>query len=196
MVISDGKTKVAQYCQWDGYPTGQGQDILKFFRNNDLLKFKSALDKCVFISDDDVKEKLLEFGVSDGWMNMEQAKKFKAKYPQLSRDMGAEVLAHIYNAETVSVVLTDNTNFAGDSLFCEWAYVLDLDANKLEVYKGFNQTPLSENDRFYSLQESIKKREEPYYPVKLIATYDLSSIPTDEDFEQLEKEAYAEDEDE
>jgi len=30
MVISDGKTKIAQYGQWDGYPSGQGADILAF----------------------------------------------------------------------------------------------------------------------------------------------------------------------
>jgi hypothetical protein len=31
-VICDGKTKVAQYGQWDGYPEGQGKTVLNFLR--------------------------------------------------------------------------------------------------------------------------------------------------------------------
>lgn len=29
-VVVDGQIKVAQYGQWDGYPSGQGVDVLKF----------------------------------------------------------------------------------------------------------------------------------------------------------------------
>ena len=28
-----GEVKVSQYCQWDGYPTGQGADLAKFIQN-------------------------------------------------------------------------------------------------------------------------------------------------------------------
>ena len=39
-VVKDGDYKVAQYGQWDGYPSGQGIDILTFLReelNRDVL---------------------------------------------------------------------------------------------------------------------------------------------------------------
>lgn len=35
-VKSNGEVKINQYCQWDGYPTGRGLDVLKFCR--DLVK--------------------------------------------------------------------------------------------------------------------------------------------------------------
>ena len=35
-VRSNGEVKINQYCQWDGYPTGRGLDVLKFCR--DLAK--------------------------------------------------------------------------------------------------------------------------------------------------------------
>ena len=31
-VIKDGKYRVAQYGQWDGYPEGQGMNILNFLK--------------------------------------------------------------------------------------------------------------------------------------------------------------------
>lgn len=40
LVKSKGKVKVAQYGQWDGYPTGQGQTIADFLNSDvDLEDF-------------------------------------------------------------------------------------------------------------------------------------------------------------
>ena len=45
-VISNGDLKVCQYCQWDGYPTGAGQDIIDFIRTTDDDKMAARLS-CV-----------------------------------------------------------------------------------------------------------------------------------------------------
>ncbi len=36
-VISDGEVKINQYCQWDGYPTGRGADVLRNIQH--MMKF-------------------------------------------------------------------------------------------------------------------------------------------------------------
>ena len=42
-VMIDGEYKVAQYGQWDGYPSGQGLTCLHFLRETmDEDKFKAA----------------------------------------------------------------------------------------------------------------------------------------------------------
>ena len=45
MVISNGKTKVAQYGQWDGYPDGQGMTALSTLKriilSGELGQFKT-----------------------------------------------------------------------------------------------------------------------------------------------------------
>jgi hypothetical protein len=48
MVISKGEYKIAQYGQWDGYPSGQGSVVLNFLMNLDvdLNKFRDTLDRC------------------------------------------------------------------------------------------------------------------------------------------------------
>ena len=48
MVINKaGETKVVQYGQWDGYPSGQGVDILAFLRGADLDKYDEEVSKLI-----------------------------------------------------------------------------------------------------------------------------------------------------
>lgn len=35
--------------------------------------------------------------------------------------------------------MIDSQDFLSDSLFCEWAYIINLDTDTLEAYKGFNK---------------------------------------------------------
>lgn len=186
MVISNGKTKVAQYGQWDGYPSGQGLTVLNFLKGADLDLFKKKVSKCKFITEDELKRRYIELVITTEWMNMEQAAKFKTKYPQFDRGMAAEVLERIYKGEVTE--LKNESVFAADSLFCEWAYVIDFDKNTLEVYEGFNTEPLTDTDRFYPLQANIKEREDKYYPVKLLASFDLNNLPNEDDFLAIEKQ--------
>jgi hypothetical protein len=86
-------------------------------------------------------------------------------------------------------MLSDQIDFANDSLYCEYAYVIDLDKDILEVYQGFNKEPLPEGARF----TGTKKDSEDYQAVKLVASFPLGSLP--ENFDALEEELYPENED-
>jgi hypothetical protein len=182
MVISDGKTRIAQYGQWDGYPSGQGKTILEFLRTMDKGKFMEKLDKCRFLNGNKRKAKemdkfMQEIGCVNGWMDNEQSQKYHEKYPFLSRDHGGEVLQLIQDTELDEILLNDESEFVKDSLFCEWAYVVDFDTNTFEVYEGFNKTPLDKSERFYS-----DENNQGYYPVKLVKSFDLNNLPVYTDF--------------
>ena len=87
------------------------------------------------------------------------------------------------------VRLIKDIEFAGDSLFCEFAYVIDLSKNTFEVYEGFQKKPLSKEERFYKYFDKKQEyRTEKYYPVKKIAEFPLDKLPTDKKFLALEKE--------
>ncbi len=192
MVISNGKTKVAQYGQWDSYPSVQGLTALSFLKRviseNKLADFKAKIDSLRWLT----KKELAIIDKDENW---------STNYPHLSRDGGAQILNALFygemevsdypNPRKVIKVnfngVIDRGDFAADSLFCEWAYVIDLDKGTFEVYEGFNKQPLTETDRFYPLQANKDKTDE-YFPVKLLASFDLNNLPSEQDFLAIEKQ--------
>lgn len=180
-VMYNGEYRVAQYCQWDGYPSGQGAIALNFLSDKEkLAALRRNISLCRFISKEEYDRLWTDMGLpksNDGWVSCEDANKFKSKYPQLDRDMGASVLDFIANSTDI-IRLQSDINFVKDSLFCEWAYVIDFDKNTFEVYKGFNNMPLDKSERFYSGTPNKDK----YYPVKLVVSYSLDALPTLEEF--------------
>lgn len=179
MVISNGETKIAQYGQWDGYPDGQGATILDFLSKSDLNVFREKLFLCRFIDNKFIEEEYRKVGHKGGeWVDTNIAAAFNRIHPQLSRGVAGDILEFVYKSDT-EVLLKNEENFAADSLFCEWAYVVDLDKNTFEVYEGFNMEPLAPEDRFFYLES---KRSGKYYPVKMIGSYSLNELPTEKQF--------------
>lgn len=184
MVVSGGQTKVAQYGQWDGYPGGQGDTALAFLLNCDLDKFKEKVDVCRFLTNDEIE-------------TLNKASNPFEKHPWLSRDLGAQILS-VVNGESYierelgesiektvdfNGELVNSEQFAGDSLFCEWAYVIDLDKRTFEVYEGFNDSKeLTEKDRFFHLTQSEDVKKSKYNPVTLVKEYSLDELPTRAEF--------------
>ena len=167
IVYSNGEYKVAQYGQWDGYPEGLGVQLLKYLKGININELRNAVNDCTYLSKEDFDE------INK---NIDEAKKDNPRfswqkfYPELSRDTGGDILELIMFKNKTK--LQNSLNFAADSLFCEWAYVIDLDKNTYEVYEGFNKEPLDESERFYFLTPIAEKeyRENPkeYYPVKFV----------------------------
>lgn len=189
--VIDKKYKVAQYGQWDGYPSGQGITILNFLRNKlNRPLMEKRLRQVQFLNDAEIKL------INEANKPLPQ---------QLSRDCGGHILEFLQNgAYTKSELfrsvtytwemdkLHNRLDFTGDSLFCEWAYVVDFDENTFEVYEGFVKEP-HEGERFSDVGcVETAQGERRYYPIKLKKKYDLNNLPTEEEFlkelEQQEEE--------
>lgn len=155
VVTSKNKVKVAQYGQFDGYPSGQGADILNFILSVDLSEFKNKVDSLSFYTEKEVDKLDPE------------------KNPEISRTTSSEILNLIYDGKVTKVY--NNETFAADGLFCEYCYVLDLDTYKLEVYTG-SKINLTPDDRFYHLMGSVEKGSE-YKPVKKVIEFDMKNPP-------------------
>ena len=192
IVFDAGEYRVAQYGQWDGYPEGAGVKILRFLRDEmDEFKFRIRLSRFNFIeeSDNDAIKKRIDMAFSDGIGGY--------CFPEFSRDTGCDILPMIQNGMATTRYLGNNLDFAADSVFCEWAYVVDFYHRTFEVFQGFNKTPLEENERFYFLIDKADPDHAPsgarYYPVRLAATFDLDNLPEDDEFLDVFKDNDEED---
>lgn len=163
-VYQGGTHKIAQYGQWDGYPSDQGKNILAFLQDASKVHMLRdyRLKNCRFLTQAEIDKINLEKNPIES-------------RPQLSRNLGSDILTLAASVDSLSLV--DNIEFAADSLFCEWAYVIDFDQNVFEVYKGFNTKPAT--GRFADLPTEDGSE---YQPVTLIKSYPLDDLPSYEQF--------------
>ena len=70
------------------------------------------------------------------------------------------------------IPMIDKHDFIKDSLFCECAYIIDLDEEVLEFWIGFQQKPWEDNP--YGTE-----CEDGYYPCRRYATFSLGADATD-----------------
>lgn len=89
--------------------------------------------------------------------------------------------------DTNLVHMIDDRNFMQDSLFCEWAYIYNIDDECLEIYRGFQDMPQENRYKF----NDNKKRD--YYQVALIDVIPYSEL-VDFDMDKLEESVYNTDE--
>jgi hypothetical protein len=192
VVIKKAKPVIAQYGQWDGYPEGQGVVALRFLKNTNMEAFEKKLEKVRFKNADDaleIKLFLESVGSEDGMLNSEQAQEFNKRFPFFSRNHGADILNLIMDSKADDIMLKDDTLFAADSLFCEWAYVINLDTKQLEVYGWDNPEAGFENtfERLFETEEYKKdylkeKEDNGYGIVKAVKAFDFANLPEEKEF--------------
>jgi hypothetical protein len=137
----EGTTKIAQYGQWDGYPSYSGIQALEFLRdkvNRDNLLVELQLVE--FVGDEEVDTLYKQFESTD-WEN----KDFLNAYPGLHRDTGVGILSVVANA-TAPIKSVDNTEFANDTLFCEGIYEVDFSTNKFTTIYADNKVSYDLDD--------------------------------------------------
>lgn len=163
MVIdNNGQKKVAQYGQWDGYPSGVGIGVLSLLKNKELFdKLKLNLSKVRFLEDEGIDKEFIED------YNMRVPKLYKdpdnrTEEQKLlfinfwSRDLAETVLTNIANSTDEEIVLIDNDQTAMGDGWVEWSYVINIKENTLGVYGHIDEEP--------------------------IKVYNLDSLPEEEDF--------------
>jgi hypothetical protein len=166
IVKFDGLTRLSKYGNSDGYLTGLGFELATFIKHAGAKRIRELMSKVRFASEDDLL--------------LQSTPDWHEKYPWLSyRLHGAELLRYLDEYEGDEILpVQDDEQFAADSLFCEWCYVIDLDQETFEIYKGNNTTPLTEQDRFFFLDSDCGV--EDHHPVKLVRSYNFDELNPDD----------------
>lgn len=160
----NGKDKLT-YNQYDGYPTGVGKQVyeqicalIKQHGWDGVVKLATKLKQVK--SNKKFTEKQKE-KYGDLWEQVSTGKDMYSLLRGLQGNLGAMLERGI---------MTENNDFIKDSLFCEWAYILNVDEQTFEIYRGFQHSPPA-NGRYKDCPA-----DRGYYACDLIHTIDLSSF--------------------
>jgi hypothetical protein len=159
------------YNHSDSYPTGLGAELVEAlspFVNDasglDYLRAKAAALKMVQENSKPTKAQQKELS---GIAHLGVGSQSLDDWYCLLRQAQGDLLLTLEIGYGV-----DSSEFVKDSLFCEWAYIVNLDERTFEVYQGFQEKKHNKG-RFAGKQDTDSK----YYPVALKASYPLNSIP-------------------
>lgn len=124
VIDAEGVLKVAQYGQWDHYPSGQGITILNFLTRDvyAVKELELSLDKCEFISEN--RRTILYAEYNAKYPDTDHMRKFSCMMPSFSRDTGGDIL-NVVRWSAGKVLLTDESEFENDDLFCEGVYTIN-----------------------------------------------------------------------
>ena len=161
--VIDGQEKVV-YNQADSYPDGLGEDIAAWLRAavSSEAETADAVRRLAAVSGEPTDEDRVRLAAfrdprvnqGEGWYSLLR---------QTQGDPAAILAAGVYESAE---------GFPLDSLFCEWAYVVDFDDRRLEVYEGYQRTPITRGR--WADRSACR---DGYYPVQAVASWPFDELP-------------------
>lgn len=174
-----GTDKIS-YNHYDSYPAGLGETTLAFLKTalKDEKRLRERVDALRVVQEDE-KPTFEDVQRLRPYTDLRISNQSVTDWYCLLRETQGD-LEKILKAG----VIADYKEFLSDSIFCEWAYIINLDTRVFEVYQGFQEKPHAagryarlhvpgpgEKDTYgYPVHKS-------YYPVALIAEFDFDSLP-------------------
>lgn len=158
------------YNHFDSYPDCLGGTMVEFCKTTSLKEMNEIFDKIVLVlehtvpTQTQVKECIeyydsnVSVGSPEDWYCLLR---------------GAQGNPNVYKHGFKYMI--DSHNFIKDSLFCEYAYIINLDTECLEFWVGFQKEP-DENNRYGTDGEENYDGTCCYYPCKMMSYYPLGSI--------------------
>jgi hypothetical protein len=189
------KDKIS-YNQYDSYPSGLGCGIARDIvvaRTVDpaFVQWKELAGKLILVKEDGKKPTPQQIKQLKEYADLGVGEQSYDDWYCLLRNLQGEL------AKTLEAgYCLDSKGFLRNSLFCEWAYVVNLDSMVLEVYRGFQDAP-HRSGRY--ARRKLPKDEycsKQYYPVALVKTFPLAEITPEqlktfyEELQETEEAAY------
>lgn len=157
------QTDKITYNHSDSDPSGLGVDVVKWCRyQTDWKEIKKKVRSMKKTSSKDVNDDKERLCNALGLVGSER------DWYWILRDTQGD-LDKILEARYYE----DYNSFLRDSLFCEYAYIINLDLMELEIYEGSQRKEHSKG------RYSKGKSRDCYYPVALVGKFDLGNIPED-----------------
>lgn len=137
-VTLNNETKIAQYGQWDGYPSGVGIDLLNILRGINLHMFKEQVAKLRFANPSELENIPDEVLLS--------------KHKELSRDTSSEIIEMVLESENPESLLLVDASREKDNSWIEYCWYINLDDETFSMdnnrFATFNLNDLPTNQQF------------------------------------------------
>lgn len=176
------KNKVTKitYNHFDSYPEGLGISLLDEIRKllhldgyrDGIEHLNDVFKNIVLVQEDtvappDLVEKYKDF--ADTRVSTQEM----TDWYVLLRDIQG-TLQPYFTGEVKHMI--DSRHFIKDSLFCEWAYIINLTTERYEVWEGFQNKPTHNR---YAIDGPD---EQGYFACKLLTSFPLKKLPSDRAF--------------
>lgn len=172
----------AVYHHFDSYPKGLGEHFIGLLKKHSVESLSDYFDNIRVIQPDiPPTEDQIAYCKSQGWCDLSVSDRKETDWYCLLHDLQS---LHAWDkaiSNGKQVYIDNEINFIKDSLFCEYAYILDLDTKELEFYQGFQKHPTAGN-RYGT------KKEDGYYPCKCFFKIPLREVQ-EKDSQELVKQA-------
>lgn len=171
------------YNHWDSYPDGLGVDVITAIKDhNDERLAGTAMRLIVIDGETPPTEKEQHRYASVADLNVSD-QSLTDWYCLLRHGQG-DVDAYVNGAYNH---MYSGNDFVYDSLWCEWAYIINMDTRQLEVYKGFNTDGNAPGRYAAVLSDKPFERDHEYHGVALLIELPLDTIRQEESASLLEK---------
>ena len=173
------------YNHYDSYPDYLGKIVVTFCKETSLDEMNEIYDRLILVNENDkpTREQIEE---CKRYYNGDVSCKTPEDWYCLLRNAQGDLDAYKNGLK----YMIDSCGFIKDSLWCEYAYIINLDTYELEFWVGGQDKPDIYNR--YGVE-----RDGDYYPCKMVASYPLATISLNEysvqdfvdDMKKAEKEA-------
>jgi hypothetical protein len=185
MGVRIGGVDKITYCHFDAYPSGLGEsvvaDVRALLRDPGIEGFKQLATALRVVDEQGEKPTEADRQRLKQFTDLDVSTRSEDDWYCLTRHLQGEF------AKTLKVgIMTDSRSFLGNSLFCEFAYIVNLDEMAFEAYAGFQHEPHSKG-RYCDLPHT----RADYWPVALVGSFDLADIP-----QNWDEQAFPQDEEE
>lgn len=131
----------AVYHHYDSYPEGLGKEFVDFIKVIGVNRLNDFFEK---IEEIDIKKpptaQQIQYAKQNGWYTDSVSERSEKDWYCLLHG-----LQNLCNWEKsiesdTPIMIENDIDFITDSLFCEYAYILNFDTNELEFYEGFQNS--------------------------------------------------------
>lgn len=168
------------YNHSDSYPSYLGLHVAEFCAATTISEMNRICDAIEMVSEDGAPSmREIQF-CADHWLTDLKVNSRSANdwYCLLRNMQGNLQLLKSVVQSAGKAYMIDNSSFIKDSLWCEYAYIINLDTGVLEFWKGFQQIPDPGNR--YGCECS-----DGYYPCRLELEIPLDLFPDPDDAVKL-----------